>query len=86
MSSRSLTLIAAIVLATRLVHFAYSAPAPATPAAEYATHFGALTKLSIAVAEAMPVVAEAMPVATPAPPPAVAAPMPMPVPARTSTG
>jgi hypothetical protein len=51
MTPRSLTLIAAIVLATTLVH---STPAPSTPAAEYATHFGALTKLSIAVAEAMP--------------------------------
>jgi uncharacterized damage-inducible protein DinB len=51
MTSRSLTLILAIILATALSH---SAPAPSTPAAEYATHFSALTKLSVAVAEAMP--------------------------------
>ena len=54
MSSRTLSLISAIVLAAALAHVGHSAPAPSTPAAEYATHFGALTKLSIAVAEAMP--------------------------------
>ena len=34
---------------------AYSAPSPQRPAGEYAQHFDALTKLSVAVAQAMPV-------------------------------
>jgi hypothetical protein len=52
MRSRIALLLA--VLPLFLFNVARAAANPATPAAEYSTHFDALTKLSIAVAQAMP--------------------------------
>jgi uncharacterized damage-inducible protein DinB len=43
-----------VVLASLSSFVAHGPAAPATPAGEYSIHFGALTQLSIAVAQAMP--------------------------------
>ena len=47
--------VAALTFLVPLAFFASSAPgAPANAAGEYSIHFGALSKLSVAVAQAMP--------------------------------
>ena len=51
---KSRAVVAACVLLTLLLVAADASAAPSKPAAEYSDHFGALGKLSIAVAEAMP--------------------------------
>jgi len=48
------TVLALVILASLSLFVAHAPAAPATPAGEYAVHFGPLTRLSIAVAQAMP--------------------------------
>jgi hypothetical protein len=55
MKSRAVFSAAVVALAVVFSLFtAHGAPVPASAAGEYVNHFGALTKLSIAVAQAMP--------------------------------
>jgi uncharacterized damage-inducible protein DinB len=55
MTSRAVVASAVVASSVALSLFtAHGAPVPANTAAEYAKHFGALTKLSVAVAQAMP--------------------------------